>query len=172
MAILVVATAAATGRPDRPSPRSTPIPLETLGRNKQTVRRLYEECINGRRLELLPTLVGDDFVGAGGERGASGLAGTIDELRTGFPDIRFSLEDLIAEGDRVTVRWTWEGTHKGPFRGIAPSLKPVTNAGIAIYQIRDDKIVRAWLQTDRLGVLQQIGVIPAGAVPGGPFPRK
>ena len=146
--------------------------LETLERNKQTIRRLYEECINGRRLELLPALVGDDFVGANGEKGASGFAGTIGDLRTGFPDIRFDLEDVIAEGDRVTVRWTWQGTHEGPFRGLAPSLKPVTTAGIAIYQIRDDKIVRSWLQTDRLGVLQQIGLIPAGVVPGGPSPRK
>jgi predicted ester cyclase len=60
----------------------------------------------------------------------------------------------------VAVRWTWRGTHTGTFRGFAPSQKSVTNDGITLYQLKEDKIVRAALQTDRLGVLQQIGVLP------------
>jgi steroid delta-isomerase-like uncharacterized protein len=80
--------------------------------------------------------------------------------RTGFPDIQFSIEQLIAEADRVAIRWTWQATHTGAFRGIPPTGKHVTNSGIAIYQLADHKIVRNWVETDRLGALQQLGTIP------------
>ena len=142
--------------------------VETPDRNKQVVRRLYEDCINRGKPELLAELVSDEFVGEKGGRGPSGFASTIEELRAGFPDIRFSLQDLVAEGDRVAIRWTWEATHTGTFRAWAPSGKRVTNSGIAIYGLEQGRIVRVSLETDRLGVLQQIGVIPASLVPAGP----
>lgn len=135
--------------------------------NKQAVRRLYEEYINAARPELLPELVDPDYVGPQGERGPGGFAGTIDGLRGALPDLRFTLDDLVAEGDRVAVRWTWTGTHTGPFRGLAPSHRRVTNAGIAIYALRGGKVVGAWLQSDRLGFFQQIGVVPADLAPAG-----
>jgi len=141
------------------------MPLETPDRNKQVVRRLYEDCINGNRPELLPELISDDFVGQGG-KGPSGFGSNIDSLRTGFPDVRFTVHDLVAEGDRVVVRWTWEATHTGTFQVWAPSGKRATNSGIAIYQLERGKVVRVWLEADRLGVLQQIGVIPPSLVPG------
>ena len=130
-------------------------------RDKQTVRRLYEECINGARGELLPDLVAADYVGPQGERGPAGFGRTVDGLRDGVPDIHFALEELIAEGGRVAVRWTWTGTHTGVLRGFAPSNARVANEGIAVYALRDGKVARAWLQTDRLGLLQQIGALPA-----------
>jgi steroid delta-isomerase-like uncharacterized protein len=133
---------------------------QTLEENKQVVRRIYEDCINRGAMELLPQLISDDYIGLRGERGPSAFASNLTSLRQGFPDIRFTIEDLIAEGDRVTVRWKWQGTHTGTFNGLPPSQKQVTNEGIVIYQLRDDKIVRNWIQTDRLGVLQEIGVVP------------
>lgn len=81
--------------------------------------------------------------------------------------LRFTLHDLVAERDLVALRWTWEATHTGTFRIWRPSGKRVTNSGIVIYQLEQGKVVRVWLETDRLGVLQQIGVIPAGLVPNG-----
>ena len=63
--------------------------------------------------------------------------------------------------DRVTIRWTWSGTHTGTLNGLAPSDRQVRNDGIAIYELSGGKIARAWLQTDRLGFLQQIGALPA-----------
>ena len=140
--------------------------LGTAARNKQTVRRLYEAYINGARRELLPELVGADYAGPQGERGPDGFAAAIGALRGALPDIRFTLEELVAEGDRVAVRWTWTGTHTGPLRGIPASHRRVTDAGIAIYTLRDGRVVSAALQTDRLGVLQQIGALPADLVPG------
>jgi len=74
-------------------------------------------------------------------------------------DVRFTIEDLIAEGDRVVVRWRWRATHAGTFNGHPATGKAVSNTGTVIYQLAGDKIVRAWLEADRLGVLQQIGAV-------------
>jgi steroid delta-isomerase-like uncharacterized protein len=134
---------------------------EALDRNKQIIRTLYEDCINRGRLDLLGALLAEDFLTPTGEKGASAFRSNIEGLRGGFPDIHFKVEDLIAEGDRVAVRWSWVGTHKGGFRGFAASDKQVTDTGITIYRIEGDRLAQAWLQTDRLGVLQQIGVVPA-----------
>jgi predicted ester cyclase len=149
-----------------PSTRSFAMHTESLEQNKQLIRMLYGDCINQGRTDLLDGAVATDFVGPNGERGPSGFAATIQGLRTGFPDIHFTVEDVVAEGDRVVARWQWEGTHSGPFRGHVPSYKHVTNTGIAIYQVSAGKIVRAWTETDRLGALQQIGAIGPNATVG------
>ena len=80
-------------------------------------------------------------------------------LCAGLPNTQFILEDMI-EGDRVPCRWTFRGTHTGDYRGIAPTGKVVTWTTTAIYRIADYKIAEAWGDTDRLGMLQQLGVIP------------
>lgn len=131
----------------------------TSEKNREVVRRIYEDCLNTGQLELLNQFVGQDFVGIDGQKGPAGFAGIIQELRQGFPDIHWTIEDLIAEGDRVAVRWEWQGTHQRTFRGFPASQKQMTNSAIAIYQLRDNKVVQAWIQTDRLGFLQQIGVV-------------
>lgn len=128
--------------------------------NKQTVRRLYEACINAGALGLLDELVSPDYVGPRGEKGPAGFRDTIEGLRTGVPDIRFTIDELVAEGDAVAVHWTWRGTQTGVLNGLAASGKSLTNPGIALYHLKDGKIVRGTLQTDRLGLLQQIGVVP------------
>jgi steroid delta-isomerase-like uncharacterized protein len=133
--------------------------LANTAQNKQAVRRIYEEYINQSKRELLPELVANDYVGADGARGPAGFAATIDALRRGVPDIRFRVEDVIAEGDRVVIRWKWFGKHTGTLAGLPPSNRAVENDGIAVYQLRDAKVLRVWLQTDRLGFLQQIGVV-------------
>jgi steroid delta-isomerase-like uncharacterized protein len=133
----------------------------TTTSGEQTVRRIYDECLNGGRQDVLPELVADDYVGPQGDRGPVGFGQTIAALRAGFPDIRFTVEDMVASGDRVAVRWSWRGTHTGPFRGLTPSGKAVTDTGMAFYRLKDGKVVRAWVETDRLGVLQQVGAIPS-----------
>lgn len=132
--------------------------------NKQTVRRLFEESFNSG-MTGLDVFVSDDYVGAGDRRGPVAFAPPVLRLLRAFPDIHYTIEDLIAEGDRVTVRWTWKGTHTGEFNGIAPTGKTVTNEGMAIFQMRDGKIIRSWILTDRLGFLQSVGVLPADVVP-------
>lgn len=132
--------------------------------NKALVRTLYEDCINGRDLDRLETLIAPDFVGARGERGPREFRATIEAVLTGFPGVRFELHDVFGEDDKVAVRWTFRAVHGGRFVGIKPSLADVTQEGNVIYQVRDGRIVRAWLQADRLGVLQQIGVVPRSFV--------
>jgi predicted ester cyclase len=150
---------AATEQPTAPA-RSPDTPAPTHQTNKHIIRSLYEDCINTGALERLDELVAPDYVGPQGEAGPDGFRKTIQGLRAGIPDIRFTIDELIAEGDGVAVRWTWRGTHTGTLRGLEPSQKPVTNAGIALYHLTEGKIVRAALQTDRVGFLQQIGVLP------------
>ncbi len=142
-----------------PTPKDS-MTTDTPARNKQTIQRIYEDCINTGDLARMAEFVDASYVGPNGERGPEGFAATVAGLRAGFPDIHFTLEDLVADGDRVALRWKWEGTHQNPFRGFEPTGKRVSNTAIAIYELRGGKVVRAWLQTDRLGFLDAMGALP------------
>jgi predicted ester cyclase len=80
--------------------------------------------------------------------------------RAAFPDLRVTIDDLIAEGDRVAKLWSFEATHRGEFLGIAPTGRPVTWSGITIYRVTGDKVAECIWRTDALGLLQQLGAIP------------
>ena len=82
----------------------------------------------------------------------------------GFPDFQLALEDVLAEGDRVGVRWTFRGTHQGEFMGIAPTGKRVSMSAIEINRVAGGKVAEHWVVLDQLGLLQQLGAIPG---PGG-----
>lgn len=142
------------------------IGMTAVEHNKALVRELYEDCINKRDLDRLEALISPDFEGARGERGPREFRVTIEAVLTGFPDVRFEIHDLFGEGDRVAARWTFRASHAGRFVGLPPSNAGVIQEGNVIYQIRDGRIVRAWLQADRLGVLQQIGTIPRSFAAG------
>jgi predicted ester cyclase len=133
--------------------------------NKETVRRLYEDCLNKRNYALMKELVDDNFTGEGGAKGPDGFEHTIKPLVESFPDIQWKVDDLVGEGDEVVVRHSWIGTNKGAFRGLAASNKSIRNEGIAIFLFSGNKIVHAWVQTDRLGFLQQLGVVPVDLFP-------
>jgi steroid delta-isomerase-like uncharacterized protein len=140
---------------------------DMLDLHRRTVRRIYEDCLNGGDLAALRELVDDDYVGIAGERGPQGFAETVRGLRTAFPDIRYTVDDLVAEGDRVAIRWSWEGTHLGAFRVFPASGRRVRNTGIAIYRLRGGRVAQAWLESDRLGFLQGIGAAPPPQPPTG-----
>jgi len=139
-------------------------------KNQEVVRKLYEDILNTGQLELLNQIIAEDYAGINGQLGPAGFAESIKALRQGFPDIQWTVEDLIAEGDRVVAIWKWQGVHEGLFQGFMATAKHVTVNGIAIFQFRDNKIVHALVQPDRLGFLQQIGVVPQdlGSVPQSP----
>jgi steroid delta-isomerase-like uncharacterized protein len=125
-------------------------------------RRLYEQIINERRLELLPELVSAEYVGPRGEQGPEGFARTVSALATGIPDLRFEIESIVAGENTVAVRWRWSGHQTGVLFGIPASNKAVTNTGIALYDFdADGKVVRSAVETDRLGLLQQLGLVDA-----------
>jgi steroid delta-isomerase-like uncharacterized protein len=128
--------------------------------NHDTIRRLFEEGFNHGNAATFDELVAADYVDAAGNRGPAALQQVMTRLRGAFPDIEYTVDDLLGEGDRVAVRWHWTGTHRGAFRGVAPTERSVRNTGTAIFRLRDGKVVGAALETDRLGFLQGIGVVP------------
>ena len=94
---------------------------------------------------------------SGAEQGAR-----ITAFRAAFPDLRFTIEDLVAEGDRVVFRATLRGTHQAPFRGVAPTGRPVAIAVLDVVRLEDGRFAEHWGGPDLLDTLRQLGV----AVPG------
>ncbi|NLU92459.1 ester cyclase [Chitinophaga sp. Ak27] len=139
--------------------------------NKQVIKELYEKALNQQQTQLLPSYISDDYTGVRGGTGAAGFQTPIAILRAAFPDIHYQLEDLLAEGDKVMVRWKWTGTHTGTYLHLAPTGKVVTNDGMAIYQLRNGKVSHAEILTDRLGFLQALQVLPP-VLPSPPHPQQ
>jgi steroid delta-isomerase-like uncharacterized protein len=137
--------------------------------NKALVHRFEEAVWNGRN----PSLVDDFFAASHIFRPAGdppldreGHRQMIAHFQEAFPDGRNTSEELLAEGDKVVQRWTFRGTHQGAFQGIPPTSRQVTLTGISIWRVEDGKIVESWHQLDTLGLLQQLGVIPAPSQAG------
>ena len=93
--------------------------------------------------------------------GPAGYLAIIEMMRDGFPDIQWSLEELVAEADKVAARFTMRGTHRGPFLGVPPTGRSITVAALNLYKFADGKVVEKFGQPDLLGLLQQIGAVPA-----------
>src|SRR5437588_2641681 len=133
--------------------------------NKASVRRFYDEVFNKKNRAAIDEFIAPNQVDHAAPPGTpGGLAGarqTVAMYLTAFPDLHFTVEDIIAEGDRVVARLTVRGTQKGAFMGIPPTGKQVTSTAIDINRIADGKSVEHWLNMDMLGLLQQLGVIPA-----------
>jgi steroid delta-isomerase-like uncharacterized protein len=150
-----------------PSARSTDMTDATISENKRKVEQLFE-AFNHGDLAALETLVAPEYVGPQGGRGPDGFRGVVVGLRGAFPDLRYTLDDVVAEGDRVAVQWHWTGTHKAAFRAFPATGKTVTNPGLAIFRFAQGKVVAGALETDRLGFLEQIGALPPNVGQGPP----
>ena len=111
---------------------------------------------------MIDELVAQDYIQhtKGVPPGRVGVQQFFTTLRAAFPDIHNTIEDMLAEGDRVVWRSTIRGTHTGPFRGIPPTGKQVTITAINILRIVDGQFVENWGEQDNLGLMQQLGVIP------------
>ena len=133
--------------------------------NKASMRRFYEEAFNKKNRAAIdefidPTQV-DHAAPPGTPGGLEGARQTVTMYLTAFPDLYFMVEDFIAEGDKVVARLTVRGTQQGVFMGIPPTGKHVTVTAIDINRMASGKSVEHWLNMDTLGLLQQLGVIPA-----------
>ena len=139
--------------------------------NKALVRRWFEEVWNQGREATIDELFAVDGVGYGlGDtevttRGPAELKPFVRNLRGALPDMHVTIEDCIAEGDRVVVRLNVDGTHNGGHLGVAPTGRPVRIAGLVVLRLANGKIVEGWNSWDQLGLLRQIGALPA---PEGP----
>jgi predicted ester cyclase len=134
--------------------------------NKALFRRVMEEVFNRGNMSLIDELIAPDFVEheeppPGMPAGREGVKQLATMLHSAFPDITASIDDIIAEGDKVVARSTWSGTHKGEFMGIAPTGKSVSFGVFDIVRIAGGKFVEHWGMMDNLSMMQQLGVIPA-----------
>jgi steroid delta-isomerase-like uncharacterized protein len=133
--------------------------------NKAVVRRLIEEVWNKGNLSLVDELLTPNYQhhdlstpefgrGPESERKRATL------YRNAFPDLRLTIEDIIAEGETVMARWSCRATHKGDLRGIAPTGKQINLSGITVARLANGKLAEGYVNWDALGLMQQLGVVP------------
>lgn len=137
--------------------------------NKALFRRWHEEVVSRGELERVGEFVAPDMIDhaapPGVPPGPEGVKQLLTMYRTAFPDLEVTIEDLIAEGDKVVARITSRATHRGEFMGTAPTGKQVTTTAFDMVRIEDGTFVEHWVEADFLGVLQQLGTTPAAGQP-------
>jgi steroid delta-isomerase-like uncharacterized protein len=140
----------------------------SMADNKALVQRFLEEVWNQGNLAVVDEMVSSDYVDhiapPGWPAGPAGLKQAVVRNRTAFPDLHYTIDDLLADGDRVMTRWTWRGTHQGKFRNrfvgtIQPTGTRVKVSGMSIRRIADGKIAELWGYSDSLTLLEQLGAI-------------
>lgn len=133
----------------------------SIEENKIIVRRLYEEFFNQGNLAVADELIAPNYVNHSAPPqqvpGPEGVKQRSAALRTAFPDFRNTIEDIVAEGDRVVVRVAARGTHKGMHLGVHPTGKPVMWTGVDIFVIHGGKLMEGWGFFDELSLLKQLG---------------
>lgn len=132
--------------------------------NTTVASRWYEEVFNAGKLELIDELFTPGFVDHDPSNPLPGLEGVrqlVSMYRGAFPDLHLTIEDEITAGDKIVTRFTGRGTHKGSLMGIPPTGKRVTITAIDILRFENGRIAEHWGNQDLLGMMQQIGVIPA-----------
>ena len=132
--------------------------------NKALIQRFVEEAFNRGNLDVADEVYAPEFVSHESpgpvERSPEYVKQFVGMYRSAFPDGHTTVEDSIAEGDKVAYRWTFRGTHRGELMGIPPTERQVTITGITLDRISGGKIEEEWNNFDQLGTLQQLGAIP------------
>ena len=134
---------------------------------KKIVKRVIEEPWTGN-WDALDEFVAEGYIGYDPSqpepiRGRDGIRANLQQYLDAFANARVSVDDQIAEGDKVATRWTGRGTHTGEFAGTSPTGKDVTVSGLTISRLEDGMIVEEWTTWDALGMLVQLGAVPAAA---------
>jgi len=131
--------------------------------NKAIMRR-FIEVINTGKFDQMAKFVDAKVVDhnpfPGQPPGLEGIKQSISLITKAFPDYHLTIEDIIAEGDKVVIRFVWHGTHKGEFMGVPLTGKKVTVTAIVIARVVNGKMVELWGGSDFLGLMQQLGAIP------------
>jgi steroid delta-isomerase-like uncharacterized protein len=129
---------------------------------RATALRFYE-LLNQRRLDELERLVDDGYVGhgMGGAGGPAAVRQDLESMTAAFPDLDIAVEDTVSEGDRIAVKTTLRGTHRGPFAGVPASGNTIEVGGCDVFRLREGKIVEAWTLCDSGTLFMQIGAFGA-----------
>jgi steroid delta-isomerase-like uncharacterized protein len=138
--------------------------------NKAVVRRFVEEVFNHGHLAAVDQFLAAEYRDAnalpGQEPGREGAKRAFSLYQDVFPDLRYTIEEMIAEGDTVVTRVTFRGTHRGAFLGIPPTNRQVSIPAVHITRLVEGTIREHWSLMDDLGLMQQLGVVPAAPTPG------
>jgi steroid delta-isomerase-like uncharacterized protein len=132
--------------------------------NKALCRKYIEEVWNNRNLAAIDEYFAANYIDHDPSspdfgKGPESVRKRVSHYLTAFPDLRFTIDDLIAEGDRCVIRWTVRATHRGELRGIAATGKQVTIAGTTTIRIANGKFIEAYANWDALGLMQQLGAV-------------
>ena len=132
--------------------------------NKALIRRFVEEVQSGGNSDAIDELCSPEFVNHSAPPGVPSNCEGVKQLtvmfRQAYPDSYFTVEHMIAEGDKVSTRKIFHGTHQGTFMGITPTGQQVSIGLIDVVRVADGKVVVHWSMGDNLGMMQQLGVIP------------
>jgi steroid delta-isomerase-like uncharacterized protein len=133
--------------------------------NKTNVRRLFEEVWNKGNVSVADELFATTYTHHDSStpdvgRGPDSEKKRVTLYRNAFPDLRLTIDDMIAEGETVVARWSCRGTHKGELNGIAPTGKQVNITGVSIARFTNGKMFEGYVNWDALGLMQQLGVVP------------
>ena len=136
--------------------------------NRQLIDRFFADVLNAANPAAAAELLAPDFVAhhsalPGGQGGAAAIARLLGSFRTAFPDLRYTIDADINEGHRIATRWTATGTHRGPFLNIPPTGRAVSIMGFDEFRIADGRLAEAWVCSDLLHLLQQLGAVPPQA---------
>ena len=134
--------------------------------NKAIVRRLYEEVWNKRKLEIISEIISPSHALqapniSGSSIGPAAYKRNVSLFLAGYPDLRLTIQDIISEKEKVVACWTMSGTHKGDYMGVPATNKKVSVDGITIHHIANGKIMDSCSNWDALGMMQQLGAVPA-----------
>ena len=135
---------------------------EMSEQNKTLARRWFEDLFSRGNLDVANEILSAEFADHlthEDERGLEELKLYVSIYRTAFPDIQDAVEDIVAEGDKVVVRWTSGGTHQGEFMGVTPTGRHVTFTGMRLFRIAENKIVESWVNIDERGLQEQLGAV-------------
>lgn len=136
----------------------------SLQDNKAIVTRYWQDLWNAKQGNVIDEITSSNLqlhFPPGQAHQPSSLHHWFDTAQSAFPDVHFTLHDLLAEDDKVTARWSYKATNTGAFLGGMATQKQVTDEGINIFRIEDGRIAEMWMSGDSLGLLKQLGVIPA-----------
>ncbi len=139
----------------------------TTQENAAVIRRFIEETINQGDIDSAGQFVWDDVVELepfpGQGPGLEGLKDVLRGMRSAFPDLRFLVQEQIAEGDKVVTRFEWSGTHQGEFLGVPATGRPVRVWGVVIDRLEEGRLKDTRMIMDTLGLMMQIGALPPPA---------
>ncbi len=134
--------------------------------NKTIIKKLFEQVMNERRLDLTSEIIAPGFVNHGianAKPGPEGFREVIGQFLEGYPDMKINLQQVISEGDTVATMGTWTGTNSGSFMGMPATGKKVQVGFADFWKIKDGKCIENWVQMDIAGLMQQTGMMPATA---------